>query len=125
MGRGSIRAALLAATLAVVLLASSASSGGAASSRPHSPFAGLGTWIDIYSAEWADPEAAVTAMAQHGVRTLYLETGNYSHSAEVFKPDEAGRFIDAAHAAGLKVVAWYLPSFLNVMIDAHKALAAI
>jgi hypothetical protein len=64
-------------------------------------------------------------MAQHGVRTLYLETGNYSHAAEVFRPADAGRFIDAAHAAGIKVVAWYLPSFLNLKIDARKALGAI
>jgi hypothetical protein len=124
MGRGVIRAALLAGVLAVVLLALTAS-GGAASMRHRSPFAGLGTWVDIYSAEWADPEAAVAAMAQHGVRTLYLETGNYRHGAPIFRPDDAGRFIDAAHAAGLKVVAWYLPSFLNVRTDAHKALAAI
>jgi hypothetical protein len=113
--------------LVVVLLAvlASTASGGAASTRHRSPFAGLGTWVDIYSAEWADPEAAVAAMARHGVRTLYLETGNYSHAAPVFRPSDAGRFIDAAHAAGLKVVAWYLPAFLNVKTDARKSLAAI
>ncbi len=125
MGRGVIRAALLAGVLAAALLALTTASGGAASTSRRSPFAGLGTWVDIYSSEWADPEAAVAAMARHGVRTLYLETGNYSHSAPVFRPEEAGRFIDAAHAAGLKVVAWYLPSFLNVRTDAHKAVAAI
>ena len=59
-------------------------------------------------------------MAKHGVRTLYLETGNYSHAAPVFRPADAGRFIDAAHAAGLRIVAWYLPSFLNVRIDARE-----
>ena len=112
--------------LAVVVLALLASAApGGASTRHPSPFAGLGTWVDIYSTEWADPEAAVAAMAQHGVRTLYLETGNYSHAVDVFRPDDAGRFIDAAHAAGLRIVAWYLPSFLNVKTDASKALAAI
>ena len=64
-------------------------------------------------------------MAKHGVRTLYLETGNYSHAAPVFRPADAGRFIDAAHAAGLRIVAWYLPSFLNVRIDGPKAVGAI
>jgi hypothetical protein len=113
--------------VAVVLLAllAPASSGGAASSRHRGPFVGLGTWVDIYAAEWADPESAVAAMAKHHVKTLYLETGNYSHAASVFRPDRAGRFIDAAHAAGLQVVAWYLPAFLNVKIDARKALGAI
>jgi hypothetical protein len=102
-----------------------ASSGGAASARHRGPFIGLGTWVDIYAAEWADPESAVAAMAKHHVRTLYLETGNYSHAASVFRPDRAGRFIDAAHAAGMQVVAWYLPAFLNLKIDARKALGAI
>jgi hypothetical protein len=125
MGRGWIGAVLFAGALAALLLALTASSGGAASTRHHSPFAGLGTWVDIYSPEWADPEAAVAAMAKHGVRTLYLETGNYSHAAPVYRPADAGRFIDAAHAAGLRIVAWYLPSFLNVRIDARKAVGAI
>jgi hypothetical protein len=119
MARGS--ACLL--VLAAVLLAS-ASSGGAASTRKPSPFAGLGTWVDIYSAEWKNPETAVAAMASHGVKTLYLETGNYSHRGPVFKPRYAGRFIDAAHAAGIQVVAWYLPAFVNIKVDARKALGA-
>ena len=122
--RRSARLLVLAVLLLAVL--APASSGGAASSRHHSPFAGLGTWVDIYSTKaLSDPEAAVASMAKHGVRTLYFETGNYSHNPGVVYPDAAGRFIDAAHAAGLRVVAWYLPAFLNVRKDAHKALAAI
>ena len=115
------------AVVLLALLASAASGGTAASARHHhsSPFRGLGTWVDIYSAEWADPEAAVAAMAQHGVKTLYLETGNYSHAALVYKAAEAGRFIDAAHAAGMKIVAWYLPSFAKLKRDQKHALAAI
>jgi hypothetical protein len=114
--------------LTVVLLVAllPASSRGAPSTRHHSPFAGLGTWVDIFSTKaLSDPEAAVASMASHGVRTLYFETGNYSHSAPVVWPDAAGRFIDAAHAAGIRVVAWYLPSFLDVRRDARKARAAI
>jgi len=125
MGRGLIRAVLLAGVLAAVFLAPAASRGAAPAHHRGSPFAGLGTWVDIYSTEWADPEAAVAKMARHGVKTLYLETGNYSHAAPVFRPDDAGRFIDAAHAAGIRVVAWYLPSFLSVKRDAAKALGAI
>jgi hypothetical protein len=125
MGRWSIAAVLLAGALAALLLASTVSSGSAASTLNRPPFAGLGTWVDIYSAEWANPEAAVASMAQHHVRTLYLETGNYSHTASVFRPNAAGRFIDAAHAAGIRVVAWYLPSFARVKTDARKALGAI
>jgi hypothetical protein len=118
-----MRRALALAAVLLSLLASAASAGTPV--KHHSPFAGLGTWLDIYSPEWNNPEAAVTAMAQHGVKTLYLETGNYNHVDSVFRPDDAGRFIDAAHAAGIKVVAWYLPAFLNIKIDARKALGAI
>lgn len=123
MARGSPRLLVVGVVLLALLVP--ASSGGAASARHHSPFAGLGTWVDIYSTEWANPEAAVSAMASHGVKTLYLETGNYSHNVDVFRSSDAGRFIDAAHAAGMRVVAWYLPSFLHLSIDAHRALGAI
>lgn len=123
MARGSARILVLAALLLAVLVPTA--SGGPASARHRSPFAGLGTWVDIYSTKWADPEGAVAAMAQRRVQTLYLETGNYSHAAPVYRPDRAGRFIDAAHAAGIQVVAWYLPAFLNVKTDAAKSLAAI
>jgi hypothetical protein len=119
-----VRVLALAAVL--LALAASAAPGATAPKHHRSPFAGLGTWVDIYStAAWADPEAAVATMAANGVHTLYLETGNYSHAADVFRPALAGRFIDAAHAAGMKVVAWYLPAFLNVKHDTHKALGAI
>jgi hypothetical protein len=113
--------------LAAVLLAvvTPATSGGATTAYHRGPFGGLGTWVDIYAAEWNDPEAAVAAMAQHGVSTLYLETGNYSHAAPVFRPADAGRFIDAAHAKGIRVVAWYLPSFLILSQDQMKAVGAI
>jgi hypothetical protein len=126
MSRRSTGAVLLAGAIAALLLAATiASSGGASSARHRSPFSGLGTWVDVYSAEWANPEAAVAEMAQHGVRTLYLQTGNYNHAEPVFRPNDAGRFIDAAHAAGLRVVAWYLPSLLSVKTATAHARAAI
>ena len=64
-------------------------------------------------------------MARVGVRTLYLQTGNYSQRADLVRPSALGRFVDAAHAAGLRVVAWYLPSFLYPAQDTRRALAAI
>jgi len=64
-------------------------------------------------------------MARHGVRTLYLQTGNYEQSADLVRPRALGRFIDAAHAVGLRAVAWYLPSFTDPARDARRALAAI
>jgi hypothetical protein len=115
---------LLAAALSAVMVASAAGASG--SSRPVTAYAGLGTWLDIYAGTaWAHPEREVAAMARDGVRTLYLQTGNYEQSVDVARPRAVGRFIDAAHAAGLRVVAWYLPSFADPAQDAQRALAAI
>lgn len=123
MVRGSARLLVFVVVLLAVLVP--AASGSTTSSYRFGPFAGLGTWVDVYGAEWNDPKAAVAAMARHGVKTLYLETGNYNHAQPVFRPADAGRFIDAAHAAGIKVVAWYLPSFLILDQDQKKAVGAI
>lgn len=96
------------------------------SSRQPTAYAGLGTWVDIFAtANWAQPERAVAAMRRVGVRTLYLQTGNYSQPTDLVRRRALGRFIDAAHAAGLRVIAWYLPSFANPEQDARRALAAI
>lgn len=97
-----------------------------ASFRQPSPYAGLGTWVDIFAtASWAQPERTVAAMRRVGVRTLYLQTGNYSQPTDLVRRRALGRFVDAAHAAGLRVVAWYLPSFADPAQDARRALAAI
>ena len=112
---------MLAAALVVL------SSGGAsAASRQRSPYAGLGTWVDIYDAAyWKHPQRTVDAIARDGVRTLYLQTGNYEQPVDLVRRQQLGRFVDAAHAAGMRVVAWYLPSFLYPAQDARRSLAAI
>jgi hypothetical protein len=115
---------LLAAVLAAAFLAPVT---GAFGSAPHrSPYAGLGTWLDIYATpSWAHPRQEVEAMARDGVRTLYLQTGNYEQSDDLVRRHALGQFVDAAHAAGMRVVAWYLPSFLYPAQDTRRALAAI
>ncbi len=114
---------LLAAVLAAVLVASAA---GASSPHLRTPYAGLGTWLDIYAGTpWTAPRREVTAMARAGARTLYLQTGNYGQSVDLVRPRALGRFIDTAHAARLRVVAWYLPAFTNPAEDVRRALAAI
>ena len=64
-------------------------------------------------------------MARDGVRTLYLQTGNYEQSDDLVRKHALGQFVEAAHAAGMRVVAWYLPSFLYPAQDTRRALAAI
>jgi hypothetical protein len=115
---------LVAALLSAALIAPA--TGASVSSRPHTAYAGLGTWVDSFATStWASPERSVAAMARHGVRTLYLQTGNYSQRVDLVHRRALGRFVDAAHAAGLRVVAWYLPSFADPAQDSRRALAAI
>ena len=118
------RVLLATAVLSAVLVGPG--SGGAARSSQHTAYAGVGTWLDIYATPfWARPQREVAAMARDGVRTLYLQTGNYEQRVDLVRPRALGRFVDAAHAAGMRVVAWYLPSFVHPAQDARRALAAI
>ncbi len=124
MAAGRAIRLLLAAGLSAVLV--SPATGAAVSPARRTPYAGLGTWVDIYATgAWADPKREVAAMARDGVRTLYLQTGNYEQRVDLVRPRALGRFVDAAHEAGLRVVAWYLPSFLSPAQDERRALAAI
>ena len=91
-----------------------------------SAYSGLGTWVDMFNRRpWSNPEGAVSKMVSKGVRTIYVETSNYSQPFSIFKPEEMGRLIEAAHASGMKVVAWYLPSFKNLSQDLERSTAAI
>jgi hypothetical protein len=97
-----------------------------ASSPPFSVYSGLGSWLDIFAGSaWSKPEALVAHASAEGVQTLYLQTSNYSQAADIVHPLALGRFIDAAHAAGLSVVAWYLPGFTNTRLDARRVRAAV
>jgi hypothetical protein len=112
---------LLVAVLAAVLFAPAA--GARRASPSLAPYAGLGTWLDIYATSyWDNPEQQVSEMARDGVKTLYLQTGNYGEQAN---RSELGRLVDAAHLYGLRVVAWYLPSFANPREDLRRSLDAI
>ena len=122
--RSGSRLLLVAVVLAAVLVAPA--SGASRSSSVSSVYAGLGTWLDIYATPfWAHPRQEIATMHRRGVRTLYLQTGNYQQAADLVRPQALGHFLNAAHAAGMRVVAWYLPSFLYPAQDTRRALAAI
>jgi hypothetical protein len=94
--------------------------------RDLAPYRGLGTWVDVYDpSQWNQPEAAVASMAANGARTLFLETSNYAGAQDVFRPDRVSRFIDAAHAHGMRIVAWYVPSYVSLAHDLRRSLAAL
>jgi hypothetical protein len=122
------RLAATALTLLVgccaVPLSLSARAGGAPSALE--VYGGLGSWLDIFAGRpWSHPTAVVASAKTHGVGTFYLQTSNFSQVSDFVRPAAAGRFVEAAHAAGLKVVAWYLPGFTNPSLDSRRALAAI
>lgn len=109
---------LAAALLVAAATATAAPAGGV--------YTGLGSWLDIFAGRpWSDPSGLVARAREEGVTTLYLQTSNYSQGVAIVRPFVLGSFVDAAHAAGLKVVAWYLPGFDRPRVDAARALAAI
>jgi hypothetical protein len=89
-------------------------------------FGGLGSWVDIYEhTSFAHPERAVHRMRVHGVRTLYIETSNFRRKVPIKWPHRQARFIRAAHAEGLEIVAWYLPGFVDPDLDYARVMKAI
>jgi hypothetical protein len=86
------------------------------------PFRGTGAWVSLFTHEWTNPVAAAQAFASDGVKTLYLETGRSNTPGAIAKPAETGAFLDAAHAAGLDVVAWYYPTLRRPDLDVARLL---
>jgi hypothetical protein len=113
--------------LAAAALALSSAAGSAPRKVPAiDVYRGLATWVDIYDAKaWRNPEAALRGMKARRVRTLFIETANYRQPVDVVRPALMERFLDGAHALGMKVVAWYLPSFAKPKRDLRRSLAAI
>jgi hypothetical protein len=118
----------LLAGLAAVLVAASAGAAAAPGSRAadSAVFAGLGTWVDIYDGGvYAAPERTAQRMAARGVDVVWVETANYGASADVVKPVQLGRFVDALHARGIRAVAWYLPGHADQVRDVRRSLAML
>lgn len=92
------------------------------------PYRGLGAWVDVF--DWTvhydrtpeDPPAvglaAVDRMADLGVRTLYFQPARWdSPTPGVVEPEQARAIIDRAHARGMAVVGWYLPTMEDPAYD--------
>jgi len=91
-----------------------------------SPYRKLGSWIDIYNAwVWNHPEATVRRLAKRNVTTLYLQTSNWGSNRAIYRAGATSTFINEAHARGMKVVAWYVPSFTNIHRDFKRVRRAI
>lgn len=89
-------------------------------------FRGLGAWVDIFEERaWRNPARTVADMAGHGVRTIYLQTSNYSQALPIVHREGVGKFLAAAHRRRMDVVAWYLPGFARLPRDFQRSMAAI
>jgi hypothetical protein len=111
------------AVAAAFFLLANAPSAAAAAPRA---YGGLGSWVDLYNkGPWKHPDRVVEEMAEHGVQTIYLETSSYKFKKAIVHPNAVGDYIDLAHASGMTVVAWYVPSFKPVSRDLRRATAAI
>jgi hypothetical protein len=87
------------------------------------PYRGLGTWVDVFDYAALDPVTAVADMRARGVRTLYLSTARFNSAGDFFNAAEAGQWLDRAHAAGIKVVGWYLPAYGDMDRDVRRTVA--
>ena len=115
------------ALLVCVAIACTGGTSAAPAQEPQSSvFGGLGTWVDIYDgAVYAAPEPTARRIAARGVTTVWAETANFRASADVVKPGPLGQLVEALHAEGIEVVAWYLPGHVNPALDTRRALAML
>jgi hypothetical protein len=91
-------------------------------------YGGLGAWVDAfdYAPAYYRPREGqqlvpedLHTMASQGVRTVYLQAARRDELSPEGIVDRplVGRFLRAAHAAGMRVVAWYLPKFGDLEAD--------
>lgn len=92
------------------------------SARTRAVFADLGVWVDRYD-YGLDPRTAARAMDGHGVRTIYLETATYNSDGAFIYPTQVGKWLEAAHDAGIFVVGWYFPGYADVTRDVNRTVA--
>jgi hypothetical protein len=99
--------------------------------RSLSMYNGLGTWIDVY--DWSATfgkdgalvdVAAIDRMTAAGVQTLYVQTSKWDSPTDVLEPERLVPLIERARANGMRVVAWYLPTFENPQADMARLMAA-
>ncbi|MET9020475.1 hypothetical protein ABZV93_10865 [Actinopolymorpha sp. NPDC004070] len=86
-------------------------------------FRRLGTWVDTLDYATLDPASSVADMRARDVRTLYLGTARFNSAQDFFDETEMGQWLDAAHAAGIRVVGWYVPGYGDLERDVRRTAA--
>jgi hypothetical protein len=117
---------LALAILAALVGSFGAAAAPAAKNADASVFGGLGTWVDIYDGSvYAAPERTADRMAARHVTTVWVETANDAAAVDVVNAAQLGRLVDALHARGIRVVAWYLPGHVKPAVDLRRSLAML
>jgi hypothetical protein len=86
-------------------------------------FRGLGTWVDTLDYPSLRPAVAIADMRARHVRTLYLATARYDSPSDILDPAQVNAWLDGAHAAGIRVVGWYVPDLRDVARDIRRTVA--
>jgi len=91
----------------------------------------VGVWLDVYdwTAALTGGHPRVTAdsvdqMAAAGIQTLFIQTAHRRLPGDIAEPERLLPIIERAHADGLAVVAWYLPTFEDLDTDFRRLMAA-
>jgi len=92
------------------------------------PYAGLGTWLDVY--DWSETYgggavglADIDRIASLGVQTVYVQATRWDAATPVLEPDRLVALINRARADGMRVVAWYLPDLGDPNDDFQRLIA--
>ena len=86
------------------------------------PYAGLGTWIDVYdwTAAYGGSQislADIDQMAADGVQTLFVQPVRWDVPTPLMETDRLVPLLQRARAWGIRIVAWYLPDLQDVDQD--------
>ena len=89
----------------------------------YAPFKEMATWVDRFDYAALTPATAIADMKNRGVRTLFLATARFDSTADFFDETKMGVWLDQAHAAGIRVVGWYVPAYGNMARDVRRTVA--
>ena len=96
------------------------------------PYRGWSTWEDVFA--WSRSYtgghptfglADIDRMAAAGVQTLLIQAARWDApgNADLVDPDVLLPLIQRAHARGVRVVPWYLPTLVDTGLDLRRLLA--
>ena len=91
-----------------------------------SAYEGLASWVDIFNERpWDNPSGAVKKMAKRGAEAIFLQTSTYGQSGGIYDEAAVNEFLYHAHKRGMKVIAWYVPSFDQQDVDFRRIKRAL